>query len=123
MPPAPSYPMAGDPYRIPRYCIERNINYLDLSDDGAFAAGIAALNDAALEAGCFALSGVSSVPAISASAVRALSDGLSAIKTIETALLPGNRAPRGRSVIGSILSQAGEPLMVWQGGAWRECRG
>ncbi len=112
-----------DPYRVARFCIERKIDYLDFSDDGAFTAGIAALNEAATQAGCFALSGVSTVPAMSASAVRALSEGLSAIELIETALVPGNRAPRGRSVIRSILAQAGEPLVLWRGGAWRRCRG
>ena len=113
----------GDPYRVARFCIERKIRYLDFSDDAAFAAGIAALDEAAIEAGCFALSGVSSVPAISGSAVHALSVGLSSIALIETALVPGNRAPRGRSVIHSILAQAGEPLTMWRGGAWRHYRG
>ncbi len=112
-----------DPYRVPRFCIDRKINYLDLSDDAAFTAGLTALNERAIAAGCFALSGVSSVPAISASAVRSLSEGLSEIYLIETALVPGNQAPRGRSVVGSILSQAGEPLMIWRGRVWRRHRG
>ncbi|MGO8953250.1 MAG: hypothetical protein ACLPWS_15180 [Rhodomicrobium sp.] len=113
----------SDPYRVARFCIDHAIHYLDLSDDAAFTAGIAALNERALAARCFALSGVSSVPAISASAVRLLSEDLSEIQLIETALVPGNRAPRGRSVIGSILSQAGEPLTIWRDGAWRRHRG
>ena len=113
----------GDPYRVARFCIERKINYLDFSDDATFTAGISALNGAAIEAGCFVLSGVSTLPAMSGSAVRALSEGLSSIELIETALVPGNRAPRGRSVIRSILAQAGEPLAMWRGGAWRHYRG
>ncbi len=111
------------PYRVARFCIEHGINYLDLSDDADFTAGITALDEAAKEAGCFALSGVSSVPAISAAAVRALSEGLSELHVIESALAPGNRAPRGRSVTASILSQTGEPLNVWRGSAWRQQRG
>ena len=113
----------GDPYRLAWFCIAHKIGYLDFSDDAAFTAGIAALDEAARAAGCFALSGVSSVPAISAAAVRELSEGLSEIALIETALVPGNRAPRGRSVIRSILAQAGEPLAMWRGGAWRQYRG
>ncbi len=112
-----------DPYRVPRFCIGHKINYLDLSDDAAFTAGITGLNGPATAAGCFALSGVSSVPAISAAAVRFLAKGLSEISLIETFLVPGNQAPRGRSVVGSILSQAGEPLMIWRGGVWRQHRG
>ncbi len=113
----------SDPYRLAWFCIGNKIAYLDFSDDAAFTAGIAALDQAARAAGCFVLSGVSSVPAISAAAVRSLSEGLSGIEAIETALVPGNRAPRGRSVIRSILAQAGEPLAVWRGGAWRHYRG
>src|SRR5262249_61234186 len=108
----------SDPYRLARFCIENGISYLDLSDDAAFTAGIAQLDAAAVAAGCFVLSGVSSVPAISAAAVRALSEGLSELSVIGTALVPGSRAPRGRSVVGSVLSQAGEPRCVWRGGLW-----
>jgi saccharopine dehydrogenase-like NADP-dependent oxidoreductase len=114
----------GDnPYRLARFCAENSISYLDLSDDAAFTAGITQLDAAAAAAGCFVLSGVSSVPAISAAAVSALSQGLSELLVIETAIVPGNKAPRGRSVVASILSQTGEPLRVWRGGAWRTYRG
>ena len=113
----------GDPYRLAWFCIAHKINYLDFSDDAAFTTGIAALNEAGVQAGCFALSGVSTLPAMSGAAARALSDGLSGIALIETSLMPGNRAPRGRSVIHSILAQAGEPLAMWRGGAWRAFRG
>ncbi len=109
----------GDRYRVARFCIQHSINYLDFSDDADFTAGIAALDPEAIAAGCFALSGVSSVPAISAAAVRALSAGLFEILVIETAIVPGNRTPRGRSVAASILRQAGAPLMLWRGGVWR----
>ena len=111
----------GDPYRLPRYCLARGINYLDLSDDTRFTAGIAILDAEALHAGRFALSGASSVPGLSSAVVTALDD-LDQIDTIETAILPGNRAPRGRSVISSILGQAGGPMRMWKDGARREVR-
>src|SRR5262249_11727572 len=108
----------GDPYRLGRFFVGDGVNYLDLSDDPGFTAGITQLDAPAAAAGCFVLSGVSSVPAISAAAVRALSEGLSELFVIETSLVPGNRAPRGRSVVASVLSQTGEPLCVWRGSAW-----
>jgi hypothetical protein len=113
----------ADPYRVARFCIAGGIDYADLSDDGEFTAGIAQLHAEAVAAGRFALSGASSVPAISAAAVAELSQGLSEIILIETAILPGNRAPRGRSVVASILHQAGAPLTLWRGGMWRQHRG
>jgi hypothetical protein len=114
----------GDnPYRVALFCVENGINYLDLSDGADFTAGISALEETAAASGCFVLSGVSSVPAISAAAVRALSEGLSELLVIDTTLVPGSRAPRGRSVIASVLNQTGEPLNVWRGGTWRQHRG
>ena len=112
-----------DPYKVARFCIRHRINYLDFSDDADFTAGIVALNSEAVAAGCFALSGASSIPAISAAAVRTLSEGLSHLLLIETTIVPGNRAARGRSVAASILRQAGAPLMLWRGGVWRAHRG
>ena len=103
----PFHAYGSDPYHLPRGAIAHKVNYLDLADNAAFCAGISVLDTQARAAGVFALSGVSSVPALSSTVVAALADGLTQIDTISTAILPGNRAPRGRSVVDSILHQAG----------------
>lgn len=113
-----------DPYRLASFCVDRGINYLDLSDDATFTEGIAKLDEAAKRRSCFALSGASSVPAVSSAAVTELSGHMEEIDAIDVAILPGNRAPRGRSLIAAILLQAGRPLRFWRGGwvettAWR----
>jgi Domain of unknown function (DUF4166)/Saccharopine dehydrogenase NADP binding domain len=107
---------AGDDYPLVRAALAAGAHYLDLSDDAAFTAGIAALDDEARARGLVCLSGVSSVPSLSAAAVRVLSDGLQDIHLIDTVILPGNRAPRGQSVIAAILAQAGHPVPIWRGG-------
>lgn len=113
----------GDgPYRLAEFCVANRIHYLDLADDGAFVAGIAALDDAARAAGVFVISGASTVPAISSAAVQMLSRAMTDIRAIDTAILPGNRAPRGQSLVHAILLQAGMPLRLWRGG-WVEARG
>ena len=109
-----------EPYRVVQTCIEAGVNYLDLSDDADFTAGIAALDSDAQRAGCWALSGASSVPGLSSAVVAALSPGLDEILLIDTAILPGNRAPRGVSVIASIVGQVGLASPVWRGGMWRD---
>ena len=91
----------SDPYRLAWFCIGNKIAYLDFSDDAAFTAGIAALDQAARAAGCFALSGVSSVPAISAAAVRALSEGLSGIEADRDRARA--RQPRAARALGDPL--------------------
>jgi saccharopine dehydrogenase-like NADP-dependent oxidoreductase len=112
----------NDPYRLPRFCVAQGIDYLDLSDDARFTAGITELDAMARGAGRFALSGASSVPGLSSAVVTALADDLDRIDTIETAILPGNRAPRGRAVVSSILGQASGPMRIWKDGAWRQDR-
>ena len=105
-----------DPYRLARAAIMARALYLDLSDDAAFTAGIATLDDAAKQAGVFALSGASSTPGLSSAVAAELAQGVERVERIETAILPGNRAPRGRAVMVSILEQVGAPLTLTRGG-------
>ena len=98
-------------YTLAEAAIAVGAHYFDLSDDGSFTAGIKAeLDEKAKAANVVVRSGVSSVPALSAAAVRSLAEGLTDIELIETVILPGNRAPRGLSVMKAILAQAGKPL-------------
>lgn len=109
-----------DPYVIPRLCVDHDADYLDLSDDAAFTQGIGALDDRACRSGRRLLSGVSSVPGISSAVAADLCAGLDEVLLIDTAILPGNRAPRGASVISSIVGQLGTTSRVWRGGMWRD---
>ncbi len=113
----------SDPYRVVRAALAAGAHYLDLSDDAGFTAGIATLDATAKAAGRTVLSGVSSVPALSSAAVTELAKGLTDIHLIESTILPGNRAPRGLSVMRAILGQAGQPLTLWRGGQWTAAPG
>ena len=104
----------------PSPCIDHGADYLDLSDDADFTAGIGALDGLARENGRRLISGASSVPGISSSVAADLRAGLDEVLLIETAMLPGNRAPRGASVIASIVGQLGTTSRVWRGGIWRD---
>jgi hypothetical protein len=93
---------------------------LDLSDDAGFTAGLEALDEEARRMGRRLLSGASSVPGISSAVAAELCRGFDEILLIDTAILPGNRAPRGISVIASIVGQLGAVSSVWRGGVWRD---
>ncbi len=112
-----------DPYRLARAVLAAGAHYLDLADDAGFVAGIRCLDAEARQAGRTALSGVSSVPAISSAVIERFKRGLSRIECIETVILPGNRAPRGLSVVRAIAAQAGRPLKLWRGGVWQTVPG
>lgn len=105
-----------DPYALARAAIACRAHYIDLADDADFATGIAALNTDAKAAGVAVISGASSVPGLSSAVVTELADGFQDIVRIESTILPGNRAPRGLSVIRAILAQAGQPVTMWMAG-------
>ncbi len=104
-----------DPYRLARAAIAVGAHVMDLADDAAFVAGISSLDDEAKTASVVVRSGVSSVPCLSSAVVRDLSKGLHRTERIDIAILPGNRAPRGRSVMAAILAQVGKPIPGWDG--------
>ncbi|MES0882512.1 DUF4166 domain-containing protein [Roseibium sp. SCP14] len=108
-------------YGAGKYCvaetaIDLKSHYLDLSDDAELTKGIVCLNERAQQAGVVLLSGVSSVPALSSAAVATLKDDFDQIDLIESTILPGNRAPRGLSVIRAILMQAGKRIPITRDG-------
>jgi hypothetical protein len=121
--PFQNYKKKGDDYALARACIDQRVHYLDLSDDGEYTAGIKSLNEQAMESACVVLSGVSSTPAFSSAIVDKLRDQMGSLSLIETTILPGSDAPRGRSVMQAILGQVGNPMKIWRGGRWVSIRG
>lgn len=104
------------PYRVAEAALAAGAHYLDLSDDPAFTLGIEVLDAAARQARLAILSGVSSVPALSSAAVAEFASDMADIHLIDTVIVPGNRAPRGLSVVRAIVGQAGRPTRMWRGG-------
>ena len=115
---------AAGPFRpgqdgLARAAVAAGAHYVDLADGRAFVRGFAAGLDApARAAGVVALTGASSTPALSCAVLDHLTAGWTAVETVETAILPGNRAPRGLAVMQSILSWAGQPVRVFLDGRW-----
>lgn len=114
---------AEAPYRVAEVAIACGAHYLDLSDDTEFTAGISTMDAAARDAGVVVLSGVSSVPAMSSAAVEDLAKDMVDIHLIDSVILPGNRAPRGMSVMRAILAQVGRPMRLWRGNGFAVVRG
>lgn len=114
---------AEETYRLARACIAHGVHYLDLADASKFVSGIGVLDAQAKSAGVWVLSGASSVPGLSSCVVQKLSAGLTSIDLIESGIYPGNRAPRGRSVIASIVQGVGAPMRLWRGARWTPARG
>ncbi|RJF88883.1 DUF4166 domain-containing protein [Oleomonas cavernae] len=103
---------------LPRAAIAAGIPYLDLADATGFVSSIEQLDGAAKRAGVAVVAGASSTPALSAAVVDDLTLGWQRLDTVEVAISPGNRAPRGLSVVRAILSYVGRPVRVLVDGQW-----
>jgi hypothetical protein len=116
-------PFQGQDYHVARACIDARAHYVDLADARRFVCGFAALDADARAAGVLAVSGASSVPALSAAVVDHLLPGFAALHVIDHGINPGNQTPRGLATVQSILSYCGQPLRQWHDGHWRTVYG
>ncbi|WP_371423633.1 DUF4166 domain-containing protein [Tardiphaga sp.] len=106
--------------RLPRAAIGAHLHYVDLADARDFVGHIGSLDQHARAAGVAVLSGASSTPALSHAVLDWLVADARTIVSIDVSIAPGNRAPRGLSVVQAILSTVGQPVRVFRGGRWSE---
>jgi hypothetical protein len=106
----------ADPYRVVKACIAAGAHYLDLADGTAFVTGISQLDAEARARNVAAISGASSLPALSFAVARALADGMTSVKRFSAGIAPSPYATMGRSVIDAIASYAGKPVVRWRDG-------
>jgi saccharopine dehydrogenase-like NADP-dependent oxidoreductase len=117
-------PFQGQDYRPARAALACGANYIDLSDGRDFVAGFsAAVDDLATQANRLAVTGASTLPALSSAVVDAYARQFSALKSIDTVIAPAQRAPRGAATLAGVLSYAGLPFSVWEHRAWRTRHG
>ena len=116
-------PFQGQDYRVAEACIDTGSDYIDLADGRHFVCGFSRLNERARRTGRLLVSGASSVPALSSAAVDALLPRFGAIESIEHAINPSNRTPRGDATVASILGYCGRPVRLWRDGRWVAAHG
>jgi saccharopine dehydrogenase-like NADP-dependent oxidoreductase len=116
-------PFQGAEPTTARAAIAAGLHYVDLADGRDFVAVFPALDEAARAAGVVALTGCSSTPALSNAVLDRLTEGWREVVSVEAAISPGARAPKGLSVMQAILSWMGRPVMVFDNGVWTMRRG
>jgi len=106
-------------------CLEKNVHYIDLSDDRNFVGRVHAA--VAQQSGNRPLpvicSGWSAVPALSGLLTRFAAEGMESIDSIHIQIAPGNLSPRNVGTIASLLASVGSSFVLYQEGAWRAARG
>ncbi|ATQ75151.1 saccharopine dehydrogenase [Massilia violaceinigra] len=94
-------------------------HYIDLADGRRFVCDFpAALDDAFRRQNRLAITGASSVPAMSSAVVDHLTAGWRGIASIDMCIAPAQTAPRGVATMEAVLSYCGAPIQVWQDGRW-----
>ena len=105
--------------RLIEAAIAQRVNYIDLADGREFVAGFSQFDAAARDAGVMLITGASSIPALSHAVIDELTMDWQRIDALRVGIYPGNRAPRGRSVVEAILSYVGKPVRVFREGTWQ----
>lgn len=101
-----------DPYRVVKACIANGIDYVDLADGTDFVKNVSQFNEQAKAKNIFVLSGVSSLPVLSAAVIRRLSRDSLKIHSIKAGIAPSPYAGVGLNVIRAISSYAGKRLQL-----------
>ena len=113
-------PFQGQEPRLARAAIRAGLSIVDLADARDYIATFSSrLDTAARQAGVVALTGASSTPALSNAVLDAITGSWQRVEAVSIAIVPGNRAPRGLSVMRAILSYAGRPVRLLYQGVWQ----
>jgi saccharopine dehydrogenase-like NADP-dependent oxidoreductase len=117
-------PFQGQDYRVPAAAIDACSHYIDIADGRDFVCNFASLLSArAVNAGVLAISGASSVPALSSAVVDHLARNLRALRSIDICIAPAQQAPRGAATMAGVFSYAGRPFQWLVNGEWQTAYG
>jgi NAD(P)-dependent dehydrogenase (short-subunit alcohol dehydrogenase family) len=112
-------PFQTQDYRVALAALACGAHYIDIADGRDFVARfVAAVQSAAESAGRVAITGASTLPALSSAVIDSMRDTLRSMNSIEISIAPGQHAPRGVATLAAVLGYAGKPFPWWQSGAW-----
>lgn len=113
-------PFQGQDYAVARACAQAGVNYIDLADGRRFVCDFPrALHAAFVDTGRVAITGASTVPALSSAVVESLCAGWQRLDTLDICIAPAQTATRGVATLRAVLSYCGGPIQVWSGGQWQ----
>lgn len=117
-------PFQAQGYAVARAAARAGAHYIDLADGRRFVCDFpAALQDSFAAAGRVAITGASTVPALSSAVIEHLSEGWQALRAIDICIAPAQTAPRGRATLAAVLSYCGKPIDIWRDGTWTQAPG
>jgi saccharopine dehydrogenase-like NADP-dependent oxidoreductase len=112
-------PFQAQGYAVALAVAAAGAHYIDLADGRRFVCDFPQAVDAAFrQHGRLAVTGASTVPALSSAVIDYLTAGWRSIGTIDFSIAPAQTAPRGVATMAAVLSYCGAPIQVWQDGGW-----
>ncbi len=112
-------PFQQQGYAVPLAVAAANAHYIDLADGRRFVCDFPQTLDATFRhSGRIAITGASTVPALSSTVVDHLSQGWQNLESIDICIAPAQTAPRGTATLAGVLNYCGAPIQVWQDGKW-----
>jgi hypothetical protein len=115
-------PFQGADYRVARAAIEAGAHYIDIADGRDFVTGIVSLDAAARARGVIAVSGASSVPALTCAVVDRFAGEFHEMTAIDAGISASADVP-GAATLAAVLGYAGKPFTRWRDGEWVAVRG
>jgi saccharopine dehydrogenase-like NADP-dependent oxidoreductase len=117
-------PFQQQDYQVAEAAAKAGAHYIDLADGRRFVCDFSnKLDEIFRSSSRIAISGASTVPALSSAVVDHLCKGWQRIDSIDICIAPAQSAPRGKATLAAVLSYCGESLQVWNEGAWQSLRG
>ncbi len=117
-------PFQGQDYRVALASLASGAHYVDLADGREFVAGFRAkIGPAAVAAERVAITGSSSLPALSSAVVDFLKGSFDELSSIDVVIAPAQHARRGAATVAAVLGYAGKSFAWWDGGEWRTVYG
>lgn len=117
-------PFQGQDYRVALASLAAGAHYIDLADGRRFVTDFAAtVNPAAQAAGKLAVTGASTLPALSSAVLDSLARRFESMEDIQISIAPAQRAPRGAATIRAVFSYLGKPFRWLKAGEWQDAYG
>ncbi len=117
-------PFQGQGYHVALAALDSGAHYIDLSDGRTFVMDFAdAVDSAAKSANLLAITGASTLPALSSAVVNTLKNRFMTMEEIQISIAPAQRSPRGVATLQAVFSYLGRPFKWLERGAWRTVYG
>lgn len=112
-------PFQQQDYHVALAAAEAGSHYIDLADGRRFVCDFQpALDTHFSRSKRLAITGASTVPALSSAVVNHLTARWKKIDRIDCCIAPAHTAPRGLATMRAILSYCGQAISVWQDNQW-----